>query len=160
MGAYRQPEENHQSSLNAWKHAIRLGNQAFLKGEVQSARIKYQTALYIAHALLESASEWGNSRSIKQMDSLIAAMVVTEHNLADLYAQSGLLGYAADHLCSAHETLFSLESHPVPQFVNIARQHMKMTGMELLAFLQKYGDCPRITETLCATSLRDSPMAH
>lgn len=159
MNVYCQPEERRQSSISAWKHAIRLGNQAFLNGEVQGARIKYQTALYIAHSMLEAANKWGDS-NVNRVDSLIAAMVVTEHNLADLYAQSGLLGYAADHLCSAHETLFALVAHAPAELASIARQHMKMTSMELLVFLQKYGDNPRINETLCATSLRDPAVTH
>jgi hypothetical protein len=160
MNAYLQPEESHHFSISAWKHAISLGNQAFLKGEVQGARIKYQTALYIAHTMLESASDLGDNSSIKMADSLIAAMVVTEHNLADLYAQSGLLGYATDHLCSAHKTLFALISHSAPELARLAQQHMTMTRMELLAFLQKYGDNPQISETLCATSLQDHSVAH
>ncbi|ACE84408.1 hypothetical protein [Cellvibrio japonicus] len=150
---------DHQLALSAWKQAIQLGNQALTDKLMEKARINYQVALHMARAMARATSDWGTGISVLQTDRIMAAWVVTQHNLADLYVQIGLLGRAAEHLCDAHEFIFGLRNHPMDAVADLALRHLRITGMELMVFLQKYGDYPRISQTLWATQIPFSPLS-
>lgn len=163
MHAQLTSPEDQQLILNIWVQAIQSGNLAFSSGNNRKARVSYQTALRVVRSMVKSTDDWGSRIPGQQVDAIMAALVVTQHNLADLYVHAGLLGRAAEHLCAAHQAIFDLLKHPVDSIAALAQRHLTMTRMELLTFLQSYGHYPLISQTLCATQLLpslNSPLTH
>ncbi|MEN0037111.1 MAG: hypothetical protein AAGC78_08585 [Cellvibrio sp.] len=163
MHAQLTASEDQQLILDAWVQAIQSGNQAFSSGNNKKARVSYQTALRVVRSMVKSTDGWGYAIPEHQVDAIMAALVVSQHNLADLYVHAGLLGRAAEHLCAAHQAIFDLLRHPVDSVAELAQRHLNMTRMELMTFLQSYGDYPLISQTLCATQMpfpRNSPLTH
>jgi len=138
--------------LELWKLEISAANNAFIHGQHSKAFSHYEAALGLAKTGVEgllAAQEVLNM--LAEAERQIAALVVTRHNLADLYRQSGLLDKAIAHLCDAHETLFQLFHHPHGDIRELAQRHLRITYQELMTFTQRHGQQARIQQSLLLT---------
>ena len=138
--------------LELWKLEISAANDAFIHGQHSQAFNHYEAALGLAKTGVEGlmgAQEVLNL--LAEAERQIAALVVTRHNLADLYRQAGQLNEAISHLCDAHETLFQLFHHPHSAIRELAQRHLRVTHRELMTFTQRHGQHIRINQSLLLT---------
>ena len=140
------------TGLESWKTAIGAANNAFIHGQARQALELYQTALAMAKASVSDIITKASPKAAAiEIERCLAALVVTQHNLADLLGQSDRLDEASFHLCAAHEYLFQLRHHPDVGLGIIAQRHLKITYRELIIFVQRHGPHKRITESLLLT---------
>lgn len=138
--------------LELWKLEISAANDAFIHGRHPQAFSHYEAALGLAQTGVDglmAAQEVLNL--LAEAERQIAALVVTRHNLADLYRQSGQLDKAIAHLCDAHETLFQLFHHPHGDIRELAQRHLRVTYQEIVGFTQRHGQQARIQQSLFLT---------
>jgi tetratricopeptide (TPR) repeat protein len=139
--------------LELWKLEMSAANHAFNRRQHAQALSHYETALEIAKAgvaLLLSAKNEALDL-LGEAERQMAALVVTRHNLADLFRQSGQLDAAVEHLCEAHEILFQLFHHSHAAIRALAQRHLKITYQELMVFTQRHGQQARIQQSLFLT---------
>lgn len=138
--------------LELWKLEISAANNAFIHGQQAKAFSHYEAALGLAKTGVDGLMVAQEVMSLlAEAERQIAALVVTRHNLADLYCQSSQLEEAIRHLCDAHETLFQLFHHPHGDIRELAQRHLKVTYQELMTFTQRHGQHARIQQTLLIT---------
>ena len=138
--------------LELWKLEISAANDAFIHGRHAKAFSHYEAALSLAKTGVEGLLAAQEVLSLlAEAERQIAALVVTRHNLADLYRQSGQLDKAIAHLCAAHETLFQLFHHPHGDIRELAQRHLRITYQELMTFTQRHGQQARIQQSLLLT---------
>ncbi|WP_148715480.1 hypothetical protein [Chitinolyticbacter meiyuanensis] len=125
--------------IGHWRRAIVAGNRVHAAGDTDSARRAYLYALSLAQGLLSHGED---------ADEAVAALVVTHHNLADLYLASRRAELAADHLCAVHRQLLTLADGGAPALLAAARMHLRRTRMELLRFLAEHGSHAHVEATL------------
>lgn len=82
--------------LHLWKGLICAGNSCFDEGQTLSALAHYHQAIRQAEMLVD---ECENTREV------VAALVVSYHNLADLYLRDGHVNLADHSLCIVHQKL-------------------------------------------------------
>lgn len=139
-------------NLESWKLEINAANNAFIHGQHSRAFHHYEAALVLAKSGVTDLLDVDAAENLLvEAERQIAALVVTRHNLADLFRQSGKLDESVEHLCDAHEALFQLLHHPDTTIRAIARQHMKVTYRELMSFIQRHGPQMRIQQSLLLT---------
>jgi hypothetical protein len=138
--------------LELWKLAISAANNAFIHGQQSKAFSHYGAALGLAKTGVEGLLAAQDVQGLlAEAERQIAALVVTRHNLADLYRHSSQLEAAITHLCDAHETLFQLFHHPHYDIRELAQRHLRVTYQELMTFTQRHGQQARIKQTLLLT---------
>lgn len=127
--------------MEHWKRTIETGNRCFHGGDWVAAREHYLQALAEAQLLLE---RWGDPESI------VAAFVISHHNLADLHLRLGQPEEAAENLCASHERLLQAAANPdlPPTLRDVALRHSRRTYTELLHFISEYGAYPRTDRLL------------
>lgn len=127
--------------MEHWKTTITAGNRCFHCGDWVAAGEHYQRALAEAQLLLE---HWQDAEAV------VAALVISHHNLADLYLVLGQREQAAEHLCSSHERLLQtmLDDRLAQPLRSAAMRHSQRTYTELLQFIGEYGACPRTDRLL------------
>jgi hypothetical protein len=139
-------------NLESWKIEINTANNAFIHGQHSQAFNHYEAALGLAKF---GVSELLNTEHVAHLlfeaERQIAAFVVTHHNLADLFRQSGCLEKSIAHLCDAHETVFQLSHHKKVSMRELAQRHLKVTYQELIIFTQLHGNHFRIQQCLIMT---------
>lgn len=139
-------------NLESWKLEINAANNAFIHGQHLRAFHHYEAALVLAkNGVTDLLDVEATENLLVEAERQIAALVVTRHNLADLFRQSGKLDESVEHLCDAHEGLFQLLHHPDTTIQAIAQQHMKVTYRELMSFIQRHGPQARIQQSLLLT---------
>ncbi|MGL4316433.1 MAG: hypothetical protein ACRCTL_07440 [Pseudomonas sp.] len=131
--------------MEHWKRTIETGNRCFHGGDWVAAREHYLQALAEVQLLLE---RWGDAESV------VAAFVISHHNLADLHLQLGQPEEAAENLCASHERLLQVAANArlSPGLRGVALRHSRRTYTELLHFISEYGAYPR-TERLLGHTL-------
>ena len=118
-------------SFANWELETKIANQYFDQVDFDSAEKKYQHAKELALSLLSKGDE---------PERAIAALVVSFHNLADLYQKK-------NDLKNAHLELHSVDAYlvhyleggnPDSNVLNAVRLGIDKTRIELLNFVQKY----------------------
>ncbi|WP_394790970.1 hypothetical protein [Rhodoferax sp.] len=154
------PRATTSPTLGQWENLARRGSQAMQTGHAGLALLSFQHALSIAQSLLHSAQ--ANDQA-HQADDCVAALVVSHHNLADLFTHNRQPEQAAIHVCCAHRTLLGLlrgqlpDRHDLLQPPSLALQqaawrHSRETYAGLLQYQRDWGPCPAITQLLQAST--------
>jgi hypothetical protein len=117
-----------QPSLLRWEQLTRRANHAAYGGHTALAIFANAQALWVAQALLEE-------RTLQaRPDDCLAALVVSHHNLADLYRGVEHTAAAVEHLCTPHLCLLRLlhdEAQP-SRVREAASRHLRETRAVLL----------------------------
>ena len=137
--------------LESWRLEIIAANNAFIHGQNARAFNHYHAALELARSGVAGLLKASELVSIEEAERQIAALVVTRHNLADLFRQSGQLAKVVEHLCAAHEALFQLLHHADSEIRALAQRHSTITYQELLSYIQRHGQHIHIQQTLLLT---------
>lgn len=134
--------------LRCWEALMRRERHHFAAGEMESAMAVQVEALDLACELLDALRQ---SRQGVATDEVLAAWVVSHHNVADLLALRGGHDEAIDKLCAAHAGLLQVWRDEVlsPEWRNAALRHMRETRAELLLWQAKFQTDERITAALC-----------
>lgn len=85
-----------KTGIETWKRHINAGNDSFDKYQILASLAHYQAAIKQATALLD---QWHDKKAA------VAALVVSYHNLADLYLREGEPLLAEYELENAHDKL-------------------------------------------------------
>ncbi|TBV04095.1 hypothetical protein [Phytopseudomonas dryadis] len=140
--------------MEHWQRTIEAGNRYFAEGSWVEAREQYLQALALAQVLFE---RW------RDADAAVAALVVSQHNLADLQLMLGHPEEAAEHLCACHEHLLRSMANQrlAPALRQAALNHSRRTYTSLLNFIAEHGAYPRTDRLLGVDSPGDaSPVAR
>lgn len=144
------------TGLARWERLIQRSCTQTWAGHTELAMFSLRQALGLAQDLLHGGP------SAAASSHCVAALVVSHHNLADLYANAQLPDLAARHLCQAHLTLLELmhvqTARTSPALRQAAWQHSRETHAGLLLFQRTWGPHPDITRLLNAgPSPADTP---
>lgn len=130
--------------MQDWRKAIDQGNQHYLNRQWQAAERYYRLALDYADQHL---AQWPDA------DEAVAALVVSHHNLADLYLATAASEQAARCLCRIHWQL--LHTCQCRDYSSSLRQaawrHSRHTYTELVHFLSLQGSHPQVEACLQQT---------
>ncbi|MDB5846827.1 MAG: hypothetical protein JWP29_579 [Rhodoferax sp.] len=139
-------------SLASWERAMQRGHQATAQGHTGVALRHTRQALDVARALLAArlVSAGLSRQAPDDTDHRIAALVVSHHNLADLYHTAHLPDQAAAHVCHAHATLMALLASPDTDtpLQQAAWRHSRETHAALLLFVREKGPHPAVVTAL------------
>jgi len=113
-----------------WEIKIEKGNQFFADNDFGEAKEEYLCAKELAHQIFES---------MVSPDSAVPALVVSYHNVADLYKKERKFNQAYQELDEINSYLVScLEKvGKNSKRSNAIRRGIDMTHAELLSFIQK-----------------------
>ncbi|MFT4266737.1 MAG: hypothetical protein QM586_05865 [Xenophilus sp.] len=130
--------------LARWERLTRQAREAHGRGRLESALAAQVQALWLAEELLDGPL------LMQRPDDCLAALVVSHHNLADLYCHRGQAGQAIDHLCQAHALLLRLgsDAHVPPDVRQAAWRHLREARAGLLAWQRERGSEPAIEAAL------------
>jgi len=117
--------------MEQWKQHIMLGNQCFDERQLLTAMTHYQSAKSRAHVLFE---HWFNP------EQSVAALVVSYHNLADLYLREDNPAMAEKELRSIYDYILTQLDKDLP---DVKRKRALLHGLKqsytaLLSNLQRY----------------------
>ncbi|MCB5186490.1 hypothetical protein LG200_00540 [Methylobacillus caricis] len=134
----------------AWERSIREGNQAFSRNEDLAALQQYHSALKQAQYLLKQCVQ-ADTQELP-VDTVLAAYVVSHHNLANVHARQGDINAAACRLCEAHRCLSRIcaDASMACELRMAAQRHGQRTYTELLNFTNLYSQHPLVAKTLQA----------
>lgn len=146
------PDSTSTLRRKQWEHEIICGNQAYGRGNFLHARVSYEAALVLAKTSINELIDTSTPGWLAiDADEQIGALVVTQHNLANLFLKQGQIESVINHLCIAHETVFQLAHHPRTDIQRLARRHLNVTYRELMAFTHLHGKHNRIDQSLVMT---------
>lgn len=125
-----------------WQQLTRRANRCMALRQYAAARQLYREALWEAERLLEKAVRYDEPPKTG-WDALLAAWVVSHHNMADLLDVLDDYPHAHEHLSQAHEGVMKLlqngaESGPVSQ----ALHHAHRTRAALMQFVARHPGFP------------------
>ncbi len=118
--------------MERWKSHTQAGNAAFERGDLETAERYYQQACERAEKLLDHWLEPGDA---------VAALVVSYHNLADLYFRQGHDQAALSSLQTVHQMLMRRlrRENVEPARRNALMQGISRTYPELLRGRRRLG---------------------
>ena len=122
-----------RASLATWEDLAQRASAHQQQGRLLQALQLFRQALVVAEALLRMP---GQPVADTQAHACIAALVVSHHNLADLYLHSGAPATAAQHLCDAHASVLQLTTSDAPALSTAAWRHLRETRAALLQFVR------------------------
>lgn len=128
------------SRLADWESLTRDACHAQAAQRLEEALAGHVRALCVLEALLDGQVLRNDP------DDCLAALVVSHHNLADLYRQRGQLLPAVEHTCAPHELLLRLAGDASSAVQKVAWRHLRQTRAVLLAWQRQHGAHPRIEE--------------
>lgn len=133
--------------LEHWERLTRAALEAHCHGRLEIALAGHVRALWTAEALVD-----GPLLAMRP-DDCLAALVVSHHNLSELYHCRGQVPQAVDHLCLPHRLLLRLlEEGTRPHDVRQAAwRHLRETRAQLLGWLRAHGEEPAVEAALHAT---------
>ena len=120
-------------TLAAWEDLAQRARLHRQQGRMLQALRLFRQALVVAEALLRTP---GQPVADAQAHACIAALVVSHHNLAELYLYSGAPATAAQHLCDAHTSVLQLTITDAPTLSTAAWRHLRETRAALLQFVR------------------------
>ena len=113
-----------QSILSHWQQVIAQGNQAFQATEYQQALSEYQRAEQLSAQGMTLLLQTELAKSDQhEFAELLAAWVVTMHNIADCFVAQSLHQQAACQLYAAYEAMLRLAHHHNIFISNAAARH-------------------------------------
>lgn len=138
--------------LAVWQRATLRANRAFDRGDFAAAILQYRAALSLADTFPGRSDD---------ADAALAALVVSHHNLGELYEHAGQIESAATHVCRAHELLheFALDVSMLACWRDAAWRHGRVTYAALLQFLQRHPCHERACRAMALT-WRDPSIAQ
>lgn len=144
------------STLGHWAFLTRRALDAGRAGRLEIALAGHVQALWLAEALVGSAA--GLAR---EPDDRLAALVVSHHNLADLYRLRGPASQALLHLCEPQRLLLALAGRDdQPPAVRVAaRRHLRETHSALLQWQRRHGAEATVEALLRAPAPLHGPQA-
>lgn len=121
----------HTDEMTVWKAQICAGNDCFDKRQVLTALAYYHKAIEQAQMLM---SHWDEPKAG------VAALVVSHHNLADLYVREGQICLAECELIKVHENVSTCLHHAEPnsQRATALIWGINQTYVALMAHQKKY----------------------
>lgn len=150
----RSPQE---ISLPRWEAVTRKAIALMRTAGAGPALADHECALAIACRLIETPPP-------ARVEDCVAALVVSHHNLADLWTERGDADGAAAHLCRAHETLLALafDDGRDACLRRAALRHLRETHLALVSHAARHGPHARITHALRQGSLafERGPVRH
>ncbi|MED5524849.1 hypothetical protein [Gallaecimonas pentaromativorans] len=140
--------------MDEWKVAICAANHAFSQGEWGLAEHRYLDACHCVQARLAANDS--------QAEEVIAALVVSFANLAELYFQQGRMESGLGRYLELKAQLDSCRSHHrqcnrTQMMLNCAERQM---GTQLLHALKTQGVAPTTSQQLLHTVLAGNEVAH
>lgn len=123
-----------------WEALTRAACQAQAAQQLEQALAGHVRALWAVEALLD------DPLLRTHPDPCLAALVVSHHNLSDLYRLRGQLLPAVEHCCTPHELLLHLAAGAPPAVQEAAWRHLCQTRAALLEWQRAHGPHPRIDE--------------
>lgn len=126
--------------LADWESLTRGACHAHAEQHLEQALAGHVRALWVAEALLD------DSLLRSHPDDCLAALVVSHHNLSDLYRLRGQLLPAVEHCCAPHELLLRLAVDAPSSVQEAAWRHLRQTRAALLDWQREHGHHPRIDE--------------
>ncbi|SNR89666.1 hypothetical protein SAMN05192560_1642 [Methylobacillus rhizosphaerae] len=141
------PDDRFERLLSGWEQAIRNGNQAYSGNQDQLALQQYQLALKQAKLMLQAFVQ-ADIQAEPCIDKILAAYVVSHHNLSDLHLRQGDLCAAACRLCEAHQCLACMcaDMEVRSELREAAQRHGRRTYKALLHFHCLYQDSSSLVE--------------
>ncbi|OZI67917.1 DUF2753 family protein [Bordetella genomosp. 1] len=143
-----------ERAIERWQRVTVRGNRAHTRGDRHGALSHYRAALSLADGLygLDSVDP----------DPALAALVISHHNLADMFEAQGAPDTAAAHLCLAYEALIhAIEdeglAHP---WRDAAWRHARIALEQLQRFLQRHPGHPRATRSAAWSPLPIPAQPH
>jgi uncharacterized protein (DUF58 family) len=123
-----------------------------------AAQAAYEHALAIARRLIDALPP-------SRAEDCVAALVVSHHNLADLYLDEGDIDAAARHLAEAHEALMALllDAERDASLRQAALRHSRETHLALISHVARHGPHVLVTRALrtaCMALNLDGPARH
>lgn len=145
--AHSVSNDRFEKLLSDWEQAIRNGNQAYTGHQDQLALQQYQLALKQAKLMLRAFVQ-ADSQAEPCVDKILAAYVVSHHNLADLHLRQGDRCAAACRLCEAHQCLACMcaDMGMRSELREAAQRHGRRTYTALLHFHCLYQDTSSLVE--------------
>lgn len=144
--------------LARWEQLTSQAREAHGRSRLELALAAQVQALWLAEELLDSPL------LARRPDDCLAALVVSHHNLADLYCHRGQAAQAIDHLCQVHGLLLRLggDLHVPADVRQAAWRHLRETRAGLLAWQRERGPEPAIEAALHLPelALHTGPSAH
>lgn len=123
--------------LDVWQRATRNGLSAQSEGRTKFAIREHHHALRLAETMFEDV-HWP-----ERIDDVLAALVLSHHNIVELLQLYGHIDGAVHHLCAPHMHLLLLAAAPGDPFIQAAAwRHMRETRRELLIWRQRYDATP------------------
>ena len=144
-----------RATLAVWEDFAQRASAYRQQGRMLEALQLFRQALVVAEALLLAP---GQSVADAQAHACIAALVVSHHNLADLYLHSGAPATAAQHLCDAHASVLQLTTSDAPALSTAAWRHLRETRAALLQFVRGQEDCGTSAATPAAIAACDQAL--
>lgn len=133
-------------ALRAWEKLMGMAAAVLDQDGVQ-AGIRYQHALVLAEEMLEACSVAGDDEVAQCGDAVVAAYVVAQHNLADIYRRKNAQALAGGHYQEAFQRLDALcKDVAAPEGLRLfAARHMTRALGEWVAHQQQCGNYPAST---------------
>lgn len=127
--------------MDEWKKLIRRGNRCFEHDRLEKAWAWYEAALQEADCCVADCAMQGSRCRYLDALAAIAALVVTQHNLADLCVRGDRMEDAAAHLRAAHAKLMHLiDDINIPWAVRAAAlRNSSQTRLAMLSFADEHG---------------------
>ncbi len=126
-----------RATLAAWEELAQRASGYRRQGRTLEALQLFRQALAVAEGLFSAP---GLASADAQAHACIAALVVSHHNLADVYLHSGAPATAAQHLCDAHASVLQLTTSDVTALSTAAWRHLRETRAALLQFVRGQED--------------------
>lgn len=141
-------------AIERWQRVTLRGNRAYERRDRAGALSHYRAALSLADGLYGLGSA--------NPDQALAALVISHHNLADLFEADGTPDSAAAHLCLAYEALIhAIEDEALSQaWRDAAWRHARIALEQLQRFLQRHPGHPRATRSVAWSPLAVPAQPH
>lgn len=127
------PEVSTLTQLERWQRLTRSALDAQAKGHPGAALLGYRSALTAAESLFDDPL-WTEAA-----DNVLAAFVVSHHNLADLLDELDQPAEGVRHLCDPHRHLLALDTPAQdPAVRRAAWRHLGETRRQLLLWRHQH----------------------
>jgi len=127
--------------MDEWKKLICRGNRSYENGRLEDARLLYRAALDQAERSLARCGDRGGLCTYADALAAVAAVVVTEHNLADLCLRCDQVEDAGAHLLAAHERVTRImDDRTLPWTLRAAAmRNCGQARLAMLSFASEHG---------------------
>ncbi|MCB5190114.1 hypothetical protein LG198_05180 [Methylobacillus arboreus] len=133
------PDDSFPPALHAWEQTMDRANAAFERQDIQAEEY-YRQALEIAESAMVVCCRHAGEACPAYCDAVIAAFVISHHNLAGLYRQQGAELLAETHYLAALKKVSALcEDDSLGDLPQLASRHMTRVLGEYVSYQQLRG---------------------